>query len=811
MGIFDDIRFAFRSFYRKPGFPAAALFTLALTMGVNASMFSLIKAILLEPLSMKRPSEVVAMDALRPDGTRYPFTIPYWTELRNRAPLLSEMAALGGMNANLADEAAPERVLGVRATGNYFQMLGIEAQAGRLLAPDDDRPGSPKVIVIGDGLWRRRFGAGSAAIGKTVRLNGEPYTLIGVLPATFQFKNPGQEFAVPLYADADPFRGVWNSTAFLRIYGRLRPRVTLAQAKASLDDSAAAIRREHPKETATIAGIDVLPLQQDLTGESRMLLTILMGAVLLLLLIACANISSLALARSAGRLKEFALRLALGATRGAIARQVLIENLILFTLAGVAGLGLAHWGVIVLVAGIPDQLPRLHEVRLDGVVAAAVLGAAWICGLVFGAIPAIRTHSTGLSGSLKPDGRGHTGARDTSLMRGSLVVGEAALSLILLSGTGLLLQSFSRVMAVAPGFQSEGLTTFRLALPSTRYKTPDDIVLFHDKLLDRLQQISGVESAGAISILPFSGPIASSDFTIPGAPPFAEKEKPTAQYRMADTGYFRTMRIPILHGRGFSTGDSASAPPVVVISQSLAARYWKDKDPIGRAIRIEDNPAGPRLAEVVGIAGDTRESSLEERPVPCLYVAMPQVQKHLVRFLTNNMFWAVRVHGPADVTPAARRVIGNMDGDIAVASSSMNQYLSRATAKRRFLVRMLSTFALAALLLAAGGLYALLSFSITQRTWEFGVRIALGATGREVARMVLWQGVSLAIAGTLCGGMLTVVVSRYAASMLFEVKPADPVAIGGAVFLLLSVAAAACIVPMRRAMRSDPIQCLRAE
>jgi len=811
MKIIDEVRSALRGFRRQPAFPAASIFILAVTIGANASVFSLIKSILLAPLAMKRPDELIVLDAMRPDGTRYPFTIPYFLELQNRVPLLTDVAAYGGVNVNLATESAPERVLGARVSGNFFPMLGIQPVAGRLLVPEDDEPGHPKVVVIADGLWRRRFGGEAGAIGRQVRLNGDSYTLVGVLPRSFQFKNQGQEFAIPLSAASDPFRGIWTSTAFLRVYGRLQSGATPIQAKASLNEAAAAIRREHPQELAMIVGLDVQSLQEHFTGDSRMLLTVLMAAVALVLLIACANISSLAVARSAGRMKELSIRLALGATRWSVARHILVENILLYALGGAAGLCLARWGLDLFLAAMPAQLPRLQEVRLDWLVAAAVLGCSLICGLLFGSIPAIQAQTGDVSVALRADGRGNTGTRGRRLLLSTLVIVEAALSLVLLAGTGLLLQSFFRIISVDPGFRAERLTTFRLALPSTRYKTAGDVTVLHDKLLLEFRTMPGVEQAASISILPFSGPSASSDFTIEGAAPVAAAEKPGAQYRMADNAYFKTMNIPLHTGRVFSETDTASTPPVVVISQSLARRYWKGRDPIGSTIRIEDTTRGPRTVEVIGVVGDTRESSLEEEPVPCLYVAMPQIPANLVRFLTNNMFWTVRTSGLIDVTASVRRAIANIDGDVAVASGSMREYLAGATAKRRFVVFLLSAFSMAALLLAAGGLYALISFSSAQRMREFGVRIALGARPRDVARSILWQGVSFALMGAAAGSLATVAASRYFASMLFRVSPADPIALGCAALILLTAAVGACVAPMRRAMRADPTDCLRAD
>jgi predicted permease len=806
----EDVRLGVRALRREPGFCCAAIFTLALSIAANTSVFTVVKSILLEPLAMKRPQELVALQSLRPDGTRYPFTIPFFLELRRRNQVLADAAAYGGWNANLTGEADPERLPGVRASGNYFGLLGVQAEIGRLLEPKDDEPGQPKVVVITDGFWRRRYGGDPAAIGKPIRLNNEAYVLVGVLPPSFSFKTAGQELAVPLSPATDPWRNVWTSTAFLRVFGRLKSGVTPAEAQAGLSSVAAGLRREYPEANAMITGIEAVPLQQDLTGGSRTMLLVLMCAVGLVLLIACANLSSLMLARAAKRQKEMAIRVALGATRWSVARRLLVESLLLFAAGGISGIVAAQWGVWLLLSVMPAELPRFREVRLDWVVLSAAAGATMLCGLLFGSIPAMRAPAD-LNDALRADGRGSTAGPGRSRVRALLVILEASLSLVLLAGAGLLLKSFDRLMALDPGFRASGVTTFRLALPSTRYKTAAPVVRFHDRLRQRIEVLPGVMAAGATSILPLSGPMAASDFTIVGNPPATGREKPTAQYRMVDAAYFRAMGIPIRNGRGFADSDTQSSPAAVVISESLAGLYWNGANPIGSRLRMEDNSVGPREVEVIGVAGNVREMSLEEGATPCVYVAMAQIPQDVVRFLTNNMFWAIRTNARLDVTSAVRREIRDLDGDVAAVPGTMQQYVSKAVATRRFTLGVLTAFALAALLLAAGGLYALVAYSTAQRRREFAVRIALGARPKDVAGLVLRQGLVLAAAGVAIGAAAAWGCSRFAASLLFDVSPQDPAAIGSAAALLLAVAAAACYVPARRAVRADPVEALRAE
>lgn len=811
MGFLEDVRLGLRSLRRQPLCSFAACSVLALSIAANASVFSLVNSILLEPLKMKHPEQLVVLDQMRSGGARYPFTIRLFLELRRRNAVMVDMAASGGMNANLTSEAEPERVLGVRASGNLFQMLGVNAAIGRVLEPEDDSPQRPKVVVLTDGLWRRLFAASPDAIGKQIRLNGLAYTVVGVLPPSYRFRLPNQEFAIALATDADPWRAEWKSTAFLSIIGRRKPEFTVEQSKAGLNDTARLIRTEHPNELAMFAGVDVTPLADFVTSGSRTMLLALIAAVGAVLLIACANLSSLAMARSVSRRKELAIRWALGATRWSVARMLLGENVLLFLVGGTAGVLLAQWGVQVLLFLTPSQLPRQNEVHLDWVVVAASLATAVLCGILFGAIPAFRALASDQRDSLRSGGRGNSAGPTRATLRAALVVVQTALSLLLLGATGLLLKSFDQLLTVHPGFQTEQLTTFRLSLPSTRYSNAASVSRFHDNLRDRIAALPGVQLAGATSILPLSGPIASAVFTIMGRPALSEKDKPSAQYRMADSAYFQTMGIRVRSGRPFVESDTASSRPVAVISQTASSKYWQGVNPIGSVLKMEDNTREPRELEVVGVVGDTRESSLEEDPRPIVYIAMTQVPADLVRFLTNSSFWVVRVQGQVNVTQGVRDAIRQVDADVAVRSGTMEQYIFDATASRRFTVRILSCFAAAAMLLAAGGLYALIAFTTAQRMREFGVMLALGAGKHQIAKLVLAQGLRIAIAGGLAGIAAAYVLGGLTASLLYQVSPHDPVVLAGASLLLLIISMIACYVPARRAMQADPMECLRSE
>jgi predicted permease len=804
----EDLRYAFRALWKDPGFTIPATFALALSIGANTSVFSVLKSVLLDPLPMQRPEQLMAVHQIRPDGQKFPFNIPFYLDLRDRSRVFQDMSAQGFWNANLTGEANPERLMGVRATGNFFTMLGVEAALGRTIVPEDARPDSPKVVVFTWKLWQRRYGGRREIVGGIVRLNGEPYTVIGVLPQSFSFRSAANEFAVPLVIETDPFRDARVSTAFLRVFARLKPGVAAAQASGDLDRVARDLRRDYPTAAAGMMRIAVVSMQEDLTGSSRQTLTTMMCAVALVLLIACANVSSLLVAKASGRRREMAIRAVMGGTRWRMARQLLIESAILSAAGGLLGMVLAGWGVPLLLALSPAELPRAQEVRLDSAALVCALGGTLICGLFLGVFPALQASHGNLSDSLRSEGRASTATRSRSSLRSALVVLEVAFSLVLITGAGLMLKSFHRLITLDPGFRPQALLTMRLALPSTRYQTPEAIAVFHDKLYTRIQSMPGVIDVGATSILPLSGPMASSDFTIAGQPPVTDKEKPTAQYRMIDATFFRAMRVPIVSGREFTDRDNQNSRGVVIISEALAKLYWKDRDPVGTHILLEDSE-GPRDAEVVGVSRSMRETALEEPATPSVYVPIWQVPRGLTRFLASNFFWAVRTN--ALTGGHLRREIAVVDADVAMAESTMDQSMDKALGRQRFSLRVLVAFAMAGMLLAGSGLYALIGYSTAQRTREMGIRLAMGARQRNVAGLVVWQALGLAVAGVTLGTVAAWVGARLIAPLLFEVGPHDAWTLCAAGVAMVAIALVAAYEPARRAGRVDPATALRSE
>ena len=809
MGIIDDLRYSLRSLAKDPVFTIGAVFALALSIGATTSVFTVVKAVLLEPLAMKEPDRLVALWVLRADGRQAQMNIPNYIDLQRRNQTLSDTAAYGSWNASLTGEAEPERLLGVRVSGNYFKMTGVTAAVGRTLEPQDEAAGSPKVVVITYGLWQRRYGGEQSIAGRTIRLNSEPYTVVGVLPKSFEFNRAAMEIAVPLAAETDPARAVRSSISFLRVFGRLKPGITKMQAESDLSRVMQELRQEYPVDNAAETAIKAVALQEEIAGGSGTMLSVLMGAVSLVLLIACANISSLLIVRAARRRKEFSIRAALGGTRWIIARQPILESVVLCISGGILGIILASWGVRLLLSLSPTELPRAREVQMDLTVVGTALLLSALCGVLSGLIPAIQSMKTDLNEAMRADGRASTDSSSNMSIRGTLVIAEVALSLVLLTGAGLFLESFRRLSDTNPGFSTEDVVTFRLSLPSSRYKTVERVSTFHDQIIKRIGDLGDVKSVGVISILPLSGPFASIDFTIDGTPAVSEKDKPVTEYRVIDAGWFRTMSIPLIRGRAFDEHDNAKGRSVVVISEALAKRYWQDRDPIGARLRVEDGSGPGREVEVIGISGNVRELSLEKPPTPCMFVPLEQIPQDVVRFITNNLFVAAKTRPKANVATAIRQQIHTVDADAAAADSTMADYVNKALTTRRFSLRLIGVFALGALLLAASGLYALVAYATAMRTREIGVRRALGASSSQVAMLISRQALTLVVVGVVIGIGSSWMLSSSIQSMLYNISPHDPATLYGGSALMLLVALMASILPVVRALKVDPAEALR--
>jgi putative ABC transport system permease protein len=810
--LLQDLRYGARRLLKNPGFTLISVLTLGLGVGANTAIFSLVDAVVLRPLAFRDAGRLVWIWATRTDRDRAFYSISNFVDTRERSQSFEQLAAVANWGVNLTDRGEPERLQGVRISAHAFQMLGVEAVVGRTLVPADDAPGSARVAVLSYGLWQRRFGGDRAVVGQTLALNGDVYTVIGVLPPRFTIPNSEVELATALRLEADPRRNERGSN-FLRVLARLKPGVTVEQARADLAAVTARLREQYPDDNAKLTAPNVLPLQEELVGGYRTALWLLSGAVGLVLLIACGNLANLLLVRATSRQKEMAIRLALGATRRRLVQQMLTESLLLALSGGALGVLFALNGVDLLLSFSPADLPRTSEVGIDGRVLLFSLSLSLVAGIVFGLAPALRATRADLNAELKEGGGGSAGG-SSSRVRSALVIAEVALSLMLLVGAGLLIKSFARLERISPGFEAGTLLTVRLSLPAARYAQAEAVKVFYDKLALQLTGVPGVEAIGAASVLPLSGVNARTEFMIAGRPPLAAADTPAAQDRWVSPGYFHTMQIPLVQGRDFTEADHGRAAGVVVIDEVLAQRYWPRGNPLGAHLLLNYGTGEtPRDFEIIGVVGNVKHVSLNEEPTATLYGPIAQIPPSVVTSRAANLSIVVRSAAETQtLSSGVRRALQSVDPQVPASGiRTMDKYLAAAVAARRFNMLLLSVFAGAALLLALAGLYGVISYSVAQRTREIGIRIVLGAGRQNVLRLVVGQGMKLVAVGVALGLVAAVALMRLMKSLLFEVSATDPWTFVIVVLLLMSAAALACYLPARRASRVDPIVALRCE
>ncbi|MGH7553267.1 MAG: ABC transporter permease [Longimicrobiales bacterium] len=803
MAIVQDVRYALRTLIKSLVFTFTVIATLAVGIGANTAMFSFVDVLLLRPLPYATPDRLVAIweDFSSAGGPAQEwFTPPDFADVRDQTRALDAVSIYNGWTPNLTGSGEPERLTGAIVSANYFSLLGVPPAVGRAFSAEDAE-GDGRVIVLSDALWQRRFGGDRGVLGTTLSLDGEPYTLIGVMPPSFRPPLLPAELWRP--ATATTFSaGCGRSCYVMRVLARIAPGATLERARADLASIANGIREQFQNEKVGFT-FALVPLAEQLSGPVRPALLALLGAVGLLLLIACVNIANLLLARAGAREREVALKLAIGAGRGAIVRQLLIESVTLGLIGGAAGVLLAYWGIDALVALAPAGTPRIDEVAVDGRILGFALLLSAATGLVFGLVPALHLSRPNLSQTLREGGPRASGVRGR--VRNALVVTEMAIALTLLAGAGLLMKSFLRLQAVDPGYRPENVLTVNMLLPRTSYADAPQLTVFYDELLARLRRRPGVTTVGATSILPLSGNNSDVGFLIEGRPlPSDRTEAPVAWYRQVTEEYFAAIGMRIVQGRGFTERDRADAPPVVVINETMARRYWPNEDPIGK--RIDDGGPENRWVTIVGIVADSRHSSIDQAPLVEMYLPFQQRP-------TRALTLVLRTAGdPLGLVPAVREEVRAADPELPLgAINTMEQLVSDAVALPRLYLSFFAFFATVALLLASIGIYGVTANAVAQRTQEIGIRMALGAQSADVIRMMVRQAMVLVALGLVLGLGLALVLSNTLTTLLFDLSPTDPSTYALIAATLALVAFVATWLPASRATRVDPIVTLRTE
>jgi putative ABC transport system permease protein len=808
--LLQDVRYGLRVLAKAPGFTAVAVLAIALGVAANTAIFSVINAVLLEPLPYREPGRLVSLWEMNRARDAHqnvlsPANLIDWKE---QSDVFEDVAAFLDNRANMSGGGEPEEVVVQLVTPNLFPLLGVEPIKGRGFTPDDAKPGAARTVVLSHSLWQRRFGSDPEVVGKTFNLSGAPVTVVGVMPARFRwFIRKGSLTAAPAemwqpFALSDAYRK--RQGRFMSAVGRLKPGVTRERAEMELNHLAARLEQQYPDFNKGW-GAELVSLRDQFAGPIKPVLWVLLGAVGFLLLIACANVANLLLARGASRHKEIAIRTALGAGRARVVRQLLTESLLLAVGGGALGLLLAWWGVELLLALSPRDVLDLGGVGLNVPVLVFTLGVSLLTGVVFGVVPAFEASRVAPSESLKDGAKGTTAGKRGGRLRGAFVVVEIAMALVLLVGAGLMLKSFARLRSVDPGFKPDNLLTMRVSLPVRKYKEDAQVIAFARQAAERLAALPGVEAAGAVNYLPFAGPGAATNFKIVGRPDPPPGEEPDTDVRVTDENYFRAMGVPLLRGRMYTAQESAERGRVAVVTQSFADKYFPGEDPLGKQLLVNMKEK-PNPTEIVGVVGDVKLAALDEEPQPTVY--WPHAE-----LVYSNMTFVVRSKGdPSALGGAARSAIQSIDADQPVADMRpMTQFLAESVGRARFSATLLGVFALVALVLAGVGVYGVMAYAVAQRTHEIGVRVALGAQARDVLRIVLGQGMALAGAGLAAGLLLAFALTRLLSSFLFEVSTTDLATYATLTGFLLLVALLACLVPARRATKVDPMVALRYE
>jgi putative ABC transport system permease protein len=795
--LFQDLRYGVRTLFKNPGFTLVAIITLALGIGANTAIFSVVNAVLLRPLPYNEPERIVRMYGRFSQGNQASVSPPDFLDYRAQNHSFEEFAALRSTSYNLTGNSDPERIIGAEVTANFFQALGVKPVRGRVFLPEEEQAAQSQVAIISEGLWQRRFGADPAILDKSILLNGQNHVIVGVIANQARLSEETDVWR-PLTFDGPNMKV--RRFHFLRVIGRLNPDTTLQQAQADVDAIALGLEKLYP-ESNTSWRLRMVGLRQELLGDISTPLYILLGAVAFVLLIACANVANLQLARSTARQKEFAIRAALGASRLRLIRQLVTESLLLAFVGGAVGLLLGIWGTELLVKAAPLTIPRAGEIGLDNQVLGFTLGLSLITGIIFGVVPAWQSSRIDLNESLKDSSKGAGAGTHHQRTRNILVVAEIALALVLLVCAGLLLQSFRRLQNIDPGFDAHNVLTMRVFLPELKYGEPGQAGHFFEQVLQRVAALPGVQSVGTTTQLPMRGG-GDTYFKIEGRPFADPKQQVTALNPEISQDYLKAMGIALVKGRNFTEQETKEQPRTVIINETFARDYFLDEEPLGKRLIIDEGE--PLSCEIIGVARNVKQFSLSSQSIATMY--MPRIG-------IGRATLVVRTSGdPLALVSAVRDAVQAVDKDQPVASvQSMEQILSGSVAEERFRTSLLTIFAVVALGLAVIGIYGVMSYTVAQRTREIGIRLALGAQANNVLRLIVGQGLLLVLIGVTMGMAAALGLTRLIKDLLFDVSATDPSIFASIAVFLTLVALLACYVPARRAMKVDPMEALRYE
>ena len=807
--LIKDIKYGVRGLLKKPGFTVIALITLALGIGANTAIFSVVNAVLLRPLQFKDPEQLVlvwedASFAGFPRNTPAPANYVDW---KNQSQSFADMAASAETSFNITGDGEPERVAAFAVTANFFPLFGVQPLLGRNFLPEEDRPGASKVTLLSHSLWQSRYGGDKQILNRDILLNGEKHTVVGVMPPGFQFIESEVRVWVPIAFEPEDLAN--RGGHYLNVVARLKPGVSLDQAQADMNAVMARLAKDYPEDTMEgKLGAVVMPMREQLVGEARGSLIVLLVAVAFVLLIACANVAGLLLARAVGRRREIALRVALGASRGRVVRQLLTESLLLSIVAGVLGSLMAFWSFTFLQGLVPEEMALSTNLQLDTRILGFTLLISIVTGIIFGLVPALQSANIDLNDALK---QSSTRMTSTGRLRSTMIVFEVALSLVLLVGAGLLIQTLFQLFRQYAVLEPEKVLTMRTILPREKYKEPQQRSNFYKQVLQRVENLPGVESAGYSTSVPLSWKGGTSGFYPEGITSPIAGMAYDANHRQVTANYLKTMNVPLRQGRYFDERDNDKSMPIVIINETMARQYWPGENALGRRLKIGDpNEPGKQWKQIVGIVADIRQMGLDEPVKAEMYLPYEQITDW-PGFVPRDL--AIRTSGDTtNLVSSVRQAIREVDPDQPVSNiATMAELLGEEAAQRRMGMIMLVAFAALALLLASLGIYGVLAYFVTQHTNEIGLRLALGATPRNIRFLVLKKGMGLTLVGVTIGLAASFALTRLMSSLLFGVKAADPLTFIAVPLVLGTVALLACAIPARRATKVDPMVALRYE